>query len=535
MMLLHVCMLLFTQAVVGPEAPSASNSAFQRTSLAVQQLLEKGEFPAAQKLARKLPHRSFKIEWDDSGVPAARKSEFGIARDSAITAWKALLPDLKVELARKGDIKIDFVPSLPPNADSPGPAGAVFFYSDAPEEPRLESVIALVRGEKKLSITPREVRNEVLFSIGSYLGLERMPRLGSAMDRREHLYDVDNRVLAFTANLAKQTLAVTDRIDQAIAKKRKLIPARPQIFVEPRKLTHGEVVQGDRVEFTCSITNRGNCPLRYRVVQDCGCIGIVSGTELDAGQTTMVRLVADTTEYPQGLDKTVFIYSNDPDEPSIQIPVHIDVTPKFRFLRRSNAPIELVTDQGLKLDVYLVLNDKSPLKPLKARIDGIAGVTEMVPWEGEIPDHELNEPSKHRKGYMITILAGPEVPPGRIPMTLAVDTDDKLFSSIRTTIYVQKGIVALPPSVYLGEMGKEPSTATFLVTRPGTKFKIQRIESGHPCLSATYELARDDWEYRVTIHYNGKADFGNLAGVLKVYTDDPKQPVIQVPVTGVVR
>lgn len=534
-MLLALSLLLGIQTVVGPDSPSGTNQAFQRASLAIQELLHKGDFAAAERRLAKMPKLDVVLEWDDANVPAPRRPDFAKARDAAIEAWEESLIGLKVTLGKKGDIKVGFMPKLPPNADTPGPAGAVFFMSDHPGEPRVEALISLVRTDKRFAITGREVRNEVAYAIGAFLGLERLPRQGSAMDRMEGMYPMDLRVLPVNVSVARQALDVVSQLKEAARKRVRLVPAKPEVFVEPKVLGGKQAVQGDRVVFTFSLTNRGNSLLKYIIIQDCGCFAVESGNRLAPGATTIVRVTTDTTEFPGPFDKSVFVYSNDPDEPSIRIPVRFYVEPKYRFLRESAAPVELVPDTGLILHVYLAVSQSSSFAIRSARVDGVAGVVTYEPWEGTLADPEMQEPAKPRKGYKLSIMTSAEVPPGRIPMTLAVTTDDPVFSTIRTTIQLQKGIVALPPSVYFGQVGKAPSSATFLVSRPGKSFRIVRIDSDNPRLRATFEKARGDYEYRVTVQYDGKADFGDLNGVLKVVTDDPQQPSVVVPVSGVVR
>ena len=133
------------------------------------------------------------------------------------------------------------------------------------------------------------------------------------------------------------------------------------------------------------------------------------------------------------------------------------------------------------------------------------------------------------------MLVAPNLPPGRLTMTLEIQTDSEVFKTIYLPVNVQRGIVAVPLSAYFGSVGKEPARASVVITRPGQPYKVIRAVSDTDWIVASVEPYRPGTEYKIVATYTGKGPIGVFHGTIKVYTDDPKQPVIDVPFEGTVR
>ena len=56
-----------------------------------------------------------------------------------------------------------------------------------------------------------------------------------------------------------------------------------------------------------------------------------------------------------------------------------------------------------------------------------------------------------------------------------------------------------------------------------------------PFLSVELQPAKEDWEYRLTVKFDGRAAPGPLKATVTVRTNDPEQPVIKVPFQAMVR
>jgi len=521
-------------APVGPDLPAGTNAAFQRTAVSLQTHLEKGEWAAATRVSLRLPNRAITLTWDDSAVPSDLRAAYRASRDKAIEAWTDRFRGISITLQPQGAVNIGFTKRLPVSADSVGPAGAAFIFSDDAQDARVEAVISLQRGAQGWPTTPRDVRNEVAYTIGTALGLERTPRAGGVMDRHDFPYTMDTAILPSYLRIATEVLDVSDQLRVAVSKKTRLAPPRPQARLDVTTLSPADAVQGDIAVSSFGITNVGNAPLRFDVVPDCGCFSVVTARELAAGQSTIIQVRADTAEFPGPFAKAIYVMSNDADRPVRRIPVKFYVEPRFRFLTPSAPPIWMVPDEGLKTDIFLSVSLRKPFAIKSVEATGAGAVVEFEPWSGNLPDPELKEGSRARKGYRLRVLTAPDMPLGRIPLTITVQTDDPSLGLIRETLTLQRGIIALPGTLFLGEVGTSPVRAWVMLNRPGKPFRITAATTDHPNLRTSIEPVPGRAEVRVVVHYDGKGDSGDLSAILTVKTDDPRQPEIRVPIRGTI-
>lgn len=518
------------QIEVAPSLPPGCNELLQKSVIAVTDALEKKDFAKARVLVTRLPRREIKVAWSDQNVPAIRRGEFQKARDEAFKTWNKIFPEFKFSVGAPAQIKISFQDTLPANADSNGPAGAVFFGSPEPSEPNVEAIIAMHRSQKRLSIEPKDVANEVRYAIGMYLGLERSPLPNTVMGRVDSLYTLDNNVAPLEGGTVKQIFKVVDTLSQAVAKEISLATSRPTIFSEPNALTHETILQGEVAQFNLSITNRGNATLNYRVVPDCGCIMVGAARSLQPSESAVVQVGVYTESFVGDVQKNLYIYSNDAEMPYKRIPIRLTVDPLYRFVREKPNNVIIPNGTPVTESLYLVLNEKKPLKIGDLTVEGVGATGKMTPWEGSIADASMNANQTIHKGYKIDITVPANIPPGRNAILVGVKTDSDLFPVLNYNLYTQAGIERSPQSIYLGEIPRAPKRAWIILSRPRIGFKIEKIVCSHPSLKASVEAIHDDWEYKIIVQFDGKAQEGTFIETVDVYTNDPKQKVIQIPI-----
>ncbi len=533
----NVTALLLSILVLGddpaPILPIGSSAEYQATAYRLASALEAGRWDEATRLADRLPKPRFALTWDDRSVPERDRAAFARARDRALSDWRRQLASVEPTLGPGKDVRVGFQPELPPGPGEPIPAGAVAFTSDDPSEPRLDVLVALHRESGRLPIDSVQVQNEVSYAVGAYLGLARTPRGASVMSRTDLLQNLEHRVSPAEALLARETLRVADALRTAARTKTRLSLARPEAFVDPQGLRLDPVPQGDVVQTSIQVTNRGKGPLAFRVTPDCACFTIRHTPVVQPGQTGLVQVFIDTGEFPGPFDKALYLYSNDPDQPVRRIRVQTRVVPAYRFLRDGEGPVVL-GEAGGKVDVYFAIDPARPIRVLSASTSGVSAIFEQSDWSGVRPDPELGEGPVERKGQRFSLLIGPRVVSGRSAVTLSLKTDSTLFPTLHFTVPVQRGIVALPQAVNLGQQADKARPAWFLVSRPGRPFRILKVESDTEFLLPEVAPFRGG-DYRVTLRIKPDAPAGSLDAKVTVTTDDPEQPTLVVPVTGVLR
>ncbi len=509
---------------------------FQETVALIESVAENGEWTEAARLANRLPTNKIEVQWDMSGVPNSLVPIFESSRESAVQDWIKVFPDLQIAFGNKGSLKIGFVDALPPNLESVDPAGAVYLSSPAQEDPVIEAVIALHRGTDSKSIEPVDLKNELMYAIGHRLGSERSPKPGYYMFRTEGPSIAPNMLAPRDASFVKKVIAVSDAVRKAVSQKKTPGIKPAEIFVEPRKLQPVPVSQGEEMFANVQITNRGKGVMEFRAVPDCGCFVIGPHKEtIEPGETMLLPVKINTLEFVGKLRKTLYIYSNDPESPTLALPLETYVRPAYRFINQFQGSVFYAGSSGGMFETVLALDPATKLNIKKVEAVGISAVVEHEPWSGMFRDPDSDEPPVRMSGYRFKILVAPGIVAGRGDVGLQVSTDSQLFKLINHAVTVQTGIASVPASIYFGNLGEKPARASVVITRPGRPYKIKRVECDTEFITASVEPYQGNENYRIVAVYNGKARIGRFFGKVTVFTDDPTEPTVVIPLEGNVK
>ncbi|MCM2359834.1 MAG: DUF1573 domain-containing protein [Geobacteraceae bacterium] len=94
--------------------------------------------------------------------------------------------------------------------------------------------------------------------------------------------------------------------------------AAPQVAVDRPTHDFGSIGQGQKVEHTFIIRNRGDAPLTIRKVRPaCGCTAVTTSASVIApGRTGEIKATFDSANYSGPVQKTVSLDTDDPKVPS---------------------------------------------------------------------------------------------------------------------------------------------------------------------------------------------------------------------------
>lgn len=523
-------MLAFVLATLDPGLvlPPSTSSELSQTCLAVEKALAKGDKDLAKQEAALLPKRAFVIEWDDSAVPATVRPTLLRVRQAAIGSWERVL-GVRPTFGPNADVAFHFSAERP-SLDLP-PATSKFAFGSGP---RLGATIALLRGDDGQSASPAELFNDIGYAIGMYLGLADDPLVGSVMHRDDRHTLRPSGVTVGNIKVAEVILNVADQLRRDVEEGVPVKVASPVLSLSPTNVDAPPVLQGVPIPLEFKVSNKGTAPLTYDLVPDCGCFSQVAPGTVAPGETASLTTTISTIEWMGTQHKGLVLYTNDPDHPNVTIHVAFTSTPASRLYRPEGDTV-IVPPGGCTIAVLLTFPNASHMLPTSYEVTGpVNAQTTMEPWDGNAADPEMNEPAKPRQGYRFHIKLPGDLPLGRTPMSLAVQTDDPRFPVLRYDFYLQKGIVSLPDSVFFGDM-KAAATQSFRLSRHGKPFQVLGVETNNRCLTATARSVRGQEEYQVDVTYKGGAPEGDFLAVVDVRTDDPKQPKIEVQVTGTVR
>lgn len=99
--------------------------------------------------------------------------------------------------------------------------------------------------------------------------------------------------------------------------------AAPDLRIEEPLHDFGQVYQGEKVLHTFTFDNVGDEPLVVdRVRSSCGCTAVlVSEKNLAPGSRGEIQANFDSTRFRGDVQKTIYLYSNDPDTPVMQLQI----------------------------------------------------------------------------------------------------------------------------------------------------------------------------------------------------------------------
>jgi hypothetical protein len=511
-----------------------ASPSFHASVLKMQRELSAKKFDAANQTGNLLPKSVATIRVDLKNVPPERKETFLSAVKFAAERWGISMygaVTLRVVTSGPADILVGFEPVLAKLPTTGEQAGATWFYGTKKGDAVLECVIGLKRGPDLKLTQDKEVHNEALFTVGAYFGLNESGIYGNAMGRLEGEMSGLNAIEPPEAQRAKTNLKLAKDLRLAALAKKVVTPKEPSLFVEKTRFDFKNTLQGDDGREEMTIANRGNAPLLVYARGDCSCVLAEHPTVIKPGSTERLKGIIKTTELDGEVNHNILLETNDSERPLVKIPVKINVRPRLIAVFPTTDTID-VTEELTPLEFYIHSEEARTPKILAALINGSDLGVSYEPFTGSASDFRQPGKSRNIKGYRIKL--NPEklrnTPVyGRLLSTLFVRTDNEVMPLLRVPVYVQKGIIASPDSVYLGSP-TGPLEFGMTVLRPGRPFKIKRISASSKHISATVVRSRSDFEYTLRVQYDGKAEEHRVKTEVVIETDDPKQPVIKVPV-----
>jgi hypothetical protein len=95
----------------------------------------------------------------------------------------------------------------------------------------------------------------------------------------------------------------------------------PKAVVRPMAYDFGDIIQDSVVTTYLVITNEGSDLLKIiKVSASCGCTAVMSEkNELKRGESTEIKVAFDSKEKSGKQNKTVYIETNDPKNPTIKV------------------------------------------------------------------------------------------------------------------------------------------------------------------------------------------------------------------------
>lgn len=292
----------------------------------------------------------------------------------------------------------------------------------------------------------------------------------------------------------------------------------------------GVVEAGTTVRYRFVVANRGQAELELKQVKpSCGCTVARWEKRIKPGQESVIEAELMTDGFSGPVGKYLTVHSNDPERPTLFLALTARVIPLVR-VSPGLATVLAVDEEPVTQEFTLERGhypEGSPDRPMKI-LEVIAPApylkTAVVPLPGE-------------GRFKLAVTATADTPRGHFATPVVVRTDVKKAEKLTLTVIVARGIVTTPPMLFWGPLPHTlpaPVQATVTVTRSTGSFHVKSVSADDPRLQTKLETVQDGIEYRVMVTYTGGWGAGLVQKTLTVATDDPKQPVVKIPVQATV-
>lgn len=310
--------------------------------------------------------------------------------------------------------------------------------------------------------------------------------------------------------------------------------AEPQAVLDPVTIELGEIEEGGEYERFVELKNAGDGVLTLEDVKpSCGCTAaaVDSNVELKAGETQKIRLTFNSRNMEGGVTKKVTVRTNDPVNPSMEIIIKANVHRSLKWDPRYLSFSQVGLSDKVEQKVTVEADKNLDLKVLSAFVQGgLRGDKDSRLFDVQVSERR---PGEERDAYDLTVRMSERRKPQRISETLVVVTNVAGKDTLRIPIRGEvAGRISFSPTyavLALVSPGEEATRDVMLSASEGT-FKVLKAEV--PDSPVRAEVVPDSQPGRYTVHltYVGEEAGSNGVRQLRVETDDPDQPVIEVPV-----
>ena len=308
-------------------------------------------------------------------------------------------------------------------------------------------------------------------------------------------------------------------------------PAAPEGRLAPLEPTFdfGTLERGAKVEHTFRLTNRGDAAVRIdHVKSTCGCtVAVVSARDVAPGGEGRVTVTLDTARMAGRVTKVVTVYTNDPDTPVAALALTGEVvtdlvaTPPALYLgkvRRGEAVSrEVQITSGRPGEIFSVTGVEHSNPSLRATVDPRAD----GPGQRVLVTLDRDTPLGHLNDQLTLRTTSPRQPVLTVPVFGSVEGD----------------VIVLPPQVTFGVTRgeKAPERELFIRNRGARPLAVVRVVVPADVASADLSAIEEGQEWRVTVRLRDGLPPGKVEGAVEIFTDNPDERRIVVPLYAIVR
>lgn len=287
----------------------------------------------------------------------------------------------------------------------------------------------------------------------------------------------------------------------------------------------GAVFQGTSVKHTFRVENHGAGPLTLGTVQtSCGCtVAQPTKRVIQPGDFSAIAAIFDTSADKGPAQRIITVATNDPKQKQLSLTIKGDVKVKV-----DANPTPLVFDKvkhGIEESRNVLVTDT---------IGGDFRITSITNSSPNLKVTQQPRTDAH-PGAMLIVTVLKTMPAAAFSDVIKVATNVAPLN-IPVSGTVLGNLNVTPAQVSFGIVKHRAGALRFArLSNAGDRpVRVIDVTSNNQKVSAIVEPVIPGKEFKITLELAPNSPDGTLRGVVAIKTDDPAQPLVQVPFYGIV-
>jgi hypothetical protein len=306
----------------------------------------------------------------------------------------------------------------------------------------------------------------------------------------------------------------------------------PDIQFDETEHDFGIIGQKEEHTHVFKLRNVGKGTLNIETVRStCGCIAtLLSSKEVPPQGTAEVKVTFRSGIYEDEIRRTVYVHSDDPDEPIVKLAVKARIWSAVSLEpeRLHFGKIEIGETATGKVKVYpkekglKITEVESSSEYLSAKLSKLT--------EEDKKDEEIAKDALKKNGWILEVTLSREAEIGSLYGSIRLHTNNPRNSivSVPVQAYII-GEITLRPQVFGFGTVKKGATASREITVTKSREKtleILKVESDLPWLLTDVKVLEKGSKYEITAKVGPDAPEGRVRGKVTIHTNNQKQPVL---------
>ncbi|MDX1582022.1 MAG: DUF1573 domain-containing protein [Thermoanaerobaculia bacterium] len=318
--------------------------------------------------------------------------------------------------------------------------------------------------------------------------------------------------------------------------------AAPRMTVVEPIQDFGTVPKGEVLTHSFKIKNTGDEDLEIiRVQPACGCTVADYDAVIAPGETGRVEAAVKTEAFSGPINKSVTIQTNDPDTPTAQVAIRAVVKPFVEAYPAGFVRFNVLQGETDKRSVILYSEEDEPFE-----IEGVDVPGDWVKVDyAKVPQSERAPvgPEGQTQYKVDVTLGGPTAPVGPLMDKVQIHTNSKHQPVYQLSMsgVIRPAFNVSPTVLNFGEIDPAVHETVRVVTvstnskESPDAFRVEKVESTNPTLFTAEAKPTAPGQYEVEVRLSKDASAGDVDGDLKIYTTDVGNPVVTIPVKGMIK